>query len=145
MDPVAQLHEAQQQVFGELDLGSWSAVGEAVWRLIDLEQRHVFPAARRCGLGANELDPGLSRHALWIALLRCEDHPAWRERMRSALIDHVAWSGAEVLAQVCRHLDRDAYDELGSEMHASSRPAASSDGAVGCGAAPRPTERPAAA
>jgi len=124
MDPVAQLHEAQQQVFQDLDLESWSAVGVSVWRLIDLEQRHVFPAARRCGLGTNELDPGLSRHALWIALLRCDDHPAWRERLRSTLIDHVAWSGAEVLAQVCRHLDRDAYDELGAAMHVSSRPAA---------------------
>ena len=122
MDPVAQLHTAQQDLFEQLDLGSWAAVGRSVERLVDLEQRHLMPAARQAGMGAEDLDPGLSRHALWIGLLRCEDHAAWRERMRSSLIDHVAWSGAEVLPLVCRHLDRDAYRQLGEEMALSVLP-----------------------
>ncbi len=126
MDPVAQLHTAQQDVFEQLDTGSWSEVTVAVSRLIDFDQRHLMPAARRCGLSAEDLDPGLSRHALWIGLLRCADHAAWRERLRSTLIDHVAWTGAEVLPQVCRRLDRDAYAQLGLEMArgALPRPAA---------------------
>lgn len=116
MDPVAQLHTAQQRLFEALDLGTWDDVTVGVGHLIELEQRGMHPAARRCGLGAVELDPGLTRHALWVGLLRCDDHPAWRERLRSTLIDHVAWMGAEVLPAVCARLDRDAYEELGALM-----------------------------
>ena len=116
MDPVAQLHVAQQHLFEALDLGSWDDVGRAASHLIDLEQRGIHPAARRCGLGEVELDPGLGRHALWIGLLRCEDHAAWRERLRTSLIDHVAWCGAEILAVVCSRLDRYAYEDLGALM-----------------------------
>jgi len=116
MDPVAQLHSAQQSVFEALDLGSWSDVGRATTHLIDLEQRCLQPTARRVGLSEEDLDPGLSRHVLWIGLMRCADHAAWREQMRSSLIEHVAWTGTEVLAPICRRLGAVSYQRLGEQM-----------------------------
>lgn len=118
MDPVAQLHTAQQEVFEALDLGSWTDVGRATGRLIELEQRCIHPAARRCGVGPSELGPGLDRHSMWIGLMRAADHAAWREQLRNSLIDHVAWTGSELVSIICLRLDRPAYDELGVQIEA---------------------------
>jgi hypothetical protein len=121
MDPVAQLHSAQQGVFEALDLGTWSDVGRATSHLIELEQRCLQPTARRVGLSEEDLDPGLSRHVLWIGLMRCADHAAWREQLRSSLIEHVAWTGTELLAPIYRRLGATSYQRLGMQMDLVTR------------------------
>jgi hypothetical protein len=58
---------------------------------------------------------------MWIGLLRQDDHPAWREQLRSSLIDHVAWTGTEILAPICRRLGATSYRRLGEHMERVAR------------------------
>ena len=116
MDPVAQLHSAQQRLFEALDLGEWSDVRRAAIHLVGLERQCVHPAAVQVGLTNDDLGPGLARHLSWIDILSGADHPAWRQQLRSDLIVHVAWTGSEVLPQVCRWLTNREYEALGDRM-----------------------------